>query len=82
MGHWHYRSPRDTSTCRKLRPRVDFYTVSKLLCLASIAMIKRCVHLSQGDLKAAVECKSMLQDGTPTATWQAAQSDTREHESN
>ena len=68
MGHWHYRSPRDTSTCRNLRPRVDFYTVSKLLCLASIARSERYVHLSQSDLKAAVESKSMLRNGTPTGT--------------
>jgi len=42
--------------------------ISKLLRHASIAMTERYTHLSRGDLKAAVERKTMLQIGTPTGT--------------
>ncbi len=42
--------------------------ISKLLRHTSIAMTERYTHLSRGDLKAAVERKSMLQIGTPTGT--------------
>ncbi len=38
-----------------LRAGVDIYTVSKLLRHASVVMSDRYAHLSQGDLKAAVE---------------------------
>ena len=43
-------------------------TTSKLLRHASVLISERYAHLSQSDLKAAVERKSMLQIGTPTGT--------------
>ncbi len=64
----HAHDTRHTFACRKLRAGVDLYTVSKLLRHASIAMTERYTHLSRGDLKAAVERKSMLHIGTPTGT--------------
>jgi len=64
----HAHDCRHTFACRKLRAGVDLYTVSKLLRHASIAMTERYTHLSRGDLKAAVERKSLLQTGTPTGT--------------
>jgi integrase len=64
----HVHDARHTFACRKLRAGVDLFTVSKLLRHASIAMTERYTHLSRGDLKAAVERKSMLQTGTPTGT--------------
>ncbi len=55
----HVHDTRHTFACRKLRAGVDLYTVSKLLRHASIAMTERYTHLSRGDLKAAVNRKSV-----------------------
>jgi integrase len=51
----HVHDLRHTFACRRLRAGVDIYTVSKLLRHASVIMSERYGHLSQGDLKAAVE---------------------------
>ena len=51
----HVHDLRHTAACRWLRAGVDIYTVSKLLRHASVVMPERYAHLSQGDLKAAVE---------------------------
>jgi site-specific recombinase XerD len=64
----HVHDLRHTFACRRLRGGVDIYTVSKLLRHASVVMSERYAHLSQSDLKAAVECKTALQNGTPTGT--------------
>jgi integrase len=64
----HVHDTRHTFACRLLRAGVDIYTVSKLLRHASVVMSERYAHLSQKDLKAAVERKSILQTGTPTGT--------------
>jgi integrase len=51
----HVHDCRHTAACRWLRAGVDIYTVSKLLRHASVVMSERYAHLSQGDLKAAVQ---------------------------
>ncbi len=51
----HVHDLRHTFACRRLRAGVDIYTVSKLLRHASVVMSERYAHLSQSDLKAAVE---------------------------
>ncbi len=51
----HVHDLRHTFACRRLRAGVDIYTVSKLLRHASVIMSERYAHLSQSDLKAAVE---------------------------
>jgi len=51
----HVHDLRHTFACRRLRAGVDIYTVSKLLRHASVVMSERYAHLSQADLKAAVE---------------------------
>jgi integrase len=53
---------RHTAACRWLRAGVDIYTVSKLLRHASVVMSERYAHLSQGDLKAAVERQTAPND--------------------
>jgi integrase len=53
----HIHDLRHTAACRWLRAGVDIYTVSKLLRHASVVMSERYAHLSQADLKAAVERK-------------------------
>jgi integrase len=51
----HVHDTRHTFACRMLRAGVDIYTLSKLLRHASVIMSERYAHLSQADLKAAVE---------------------------
>ncbi len=51
----HVHDTRHTFACRMLRAGVDIYTVSKLLRHASVVMSERYAHLSQSDLKTAVE---------------------------
>lgn len=60
----HVHDLRHTFACRRLRAGVDISTVSKLLRHASVVMSERYAHLSQNDLKAAVERKSIVQAGT------------------
>jgi len=60
----HIHDLRHTAACRWLRAGVDIYTVSKLLRHASVVMSERYAHLSQSDLKAAVERYAMPQTGT------------------
>jgi integrase len=67
----HVHDLRHSFACRLLRGGVDIYAVSKLLRHASVVMSERYAHLSQSDLKAAVERKSMLQTGTPTGTYKS-----------
>jgi integrase len=55
---------RHTFACRRLRAGVDLYTVSKLLRHASVAMSERYVHLTRGDLKAAVERSTAISTAT------------------
>jgi len=55
---------RHTFASRLIRGGCDIYTVSKLLRHASVKMSERYAHLSQGDLKAAVDKST----ATPTAT--------------
>jgi integrase len=50
----HAHDMRHTAACRWRRAGVDIYTVSKLLRHASVVMSERYAHLSQADLKAAV----------------------------
>jgi len=50
----HVHDTRHTFACRLLRRGVDIYTVSKLLRHASVVMSERYAHLSEGDLRAAV----------------------------
>jgi integrase len=50
----HVHDLRHSAACRWRRAGVDIYTVSKLLRHASVVMSERYAHLSQGDLKAAV----------------------------
>lgn len=57
----HVHDVRHTFACRLLRRGVDIYTVSKLLRHASVVMSERYAHLSQGDLKAAVNRKPVSQ---------------------
>jgi integrase len=61
----HVHDPRHTFACRLLRGGVDIYTVSKLLRHASVVMSERYAHLSQADLKAAVECQRATSSLTP-----------------
>ncbi len=51
----HVHDCRHTFACRLLRGGVDIYAVSKLLRHASVVMSERYAHLSQGDLRSAVE---------------------------
>ena len=51
----HVHDLRHTFACRLLRGGVDIYAVSKLLRHASVVMSERYAHLSQADLKVAVE---------------------------
>jgi len=53
---------RHTFACRRLRAGVDIYTIFKLLRRASVVMSERYAHLSQADLKAAVERKKAPSD--------------------
>ncbi len=55
LSNLHVHDCRHTFACRKLCAGVDLYTVSKLLRHAPVAMTERYAHLSQADLKAAVE---------------------------
>jgi integrase len=55
LTNLHVHDLRHTFACRLLRAGVDIYTVSKLLRHASVVMSERYAHLSQGDLKAAVD---------------------------
>ena len=60
----HIHDLRHTFACRRLRGGVDIYTVSKLLRHASVVMSERYAHLSQADLKAAVDRKKVSSDVT------------------
>ncbi len=60
----HVHDTRHTFACRLLRAGVNIYTVSKLLRHASVVMSERYAHLSQNDLKVAVERRFMLRAGT------------------
>ena len=60
----HIHDLRHTAACRWLRAGVDIYTVSKLLRHASVVMSERYNHLSQADLKAAVDRKKASSDAT------------------
>ena len=64
MTDLHIHDLRHTAACRWLRAGVDIYTVTKLLRHASVVMSERYAHLSQGDLKAAVERNRSLQTDT------------------
>ncbi|MBI4536503.1 MAG: site-specific integrase [candidate division NC10 bacterium] len=64
----HPHDCRHTFACRRLRAGVDIFAVSKLLRHASVTMSERYAHLSQADLKAAVERASPTPTGTPTGT--------------
>ncbi|MFA5028570.1 MAG: site-specific integrase [Candidatus Methylomirabilota bacterium] len=50
----HLHDLRHSAACRWLRAGVDIYTVSKLLRHASVIMSERYAHLTQGDLRTAV----------------------------
>jgi hypothetical protein len=60
----HVHGLRHMLACRRLRAGVDIYTVSKLIQHASVVMSEGYAHLSQNDLKASVEWRSMLQAGS------------------
>jgi len=61
----HVHDLRHTAACRWLRAGVGIYTVSKLLRHASVAMSERYAHLSQADLKAAINSVQLTPVLTP-----------------
>lgn len=75
----HVHDTRHTAACRWLRAGVDIYTVSKLLRHASVAMSERYSHVSQADLRRAVNRKPEIlkPTATTTATGQVATGETR-----
>jgi len=64
VANVHVHDCRHTFACRLLRGGVDIYTVSKLLRHASVVMSERYAHLSQEDLKVAVERNRSAQTHT------------------
>jgi integrase len=64
----HVHDLRHMFACRRLRAGLDIYTVSKLLRHASVVMSERYAHLSQSDVKAAVERYAIPQTGTDRET--------------